>query len=261
MKKRYVVLGALVVIIAGAYYLTPSLSSIVSSLVHKYGSQITGTDVNLNGFKLSLTNGSGSISNLTVGNPKGYSAPNLINLGDVSVKVNLKSLTTNTIIIDEIKVEKPVITYEMMSLTQNNIKQILDNIKKNTASAEKAEKVAESSDTPKAAKSSSTGKKVIIKLVSINSGEVQALSNVGGQKNSVNAKFPPINITGIGEAKNGQSIAASIAQILTKILNTAAQSVVDNQLGNLENVAKENLNNVIGGVKDRVKAKGIFGGL
>lgn len=260
MKKRYMVLGAVAVICAGAYYLTPSLSNIVKSVVHKYGSQITGTDVSLQGFSLSLSNGEGSISGLTVANPQGYKAPNLISLGDVSVKVNLKSLTTNTIIIDEIKVNKPVITYEMLSLTQNNIKQIQSNIAKNTASAEKAEAKDEApkATDSKTAEKSSPAKKVIIKLVSINGGEIQAVANVAGKENSTSVKFPAIEIRGLGEAHNGQSIAASISQILTKILNTAAQSVVDNKLGDLKGIAEENLNNVLGGVKDRVKLKGIF---
>ena len=57
MKKKYIVLGVLVAAIAGAWYFTPSLESIVKTLVHKYGSQVTGTDVNLEGFDLSLKNG------------------------------------------------------------------------------------------------------------------------------------------------------------------------------------------------------------
>ena len=110
MKKKYIFLGALVIIIGAAYYLTPSLESIVKTLVNKYGSEITGTEVKLEGFNLSLTNGEGSISGLTVANPQNYKSPYIISLGGVSVKIDLKSLTTDTIIINEIKVDKPVIT-------------------------------------------------------------------------------------------------------------------------------------------------------
>ncbi|MFR8206198.1 MAG: hypothetical protein ACLU99_07550 [Alphaproteobacteria bacterium] len=51
-------------------------------------------------------------------------------MGGVSVKVDLKSPASDTIVINEIKVDKPVLTYEMLSLTQNNIKQLQDNIAK-----------------------------------------------------------------------------------------------------------------------------------
>ena len=46
---------------------------------------------------------------------------------------------------------------------------------------------------------------------------------------------------------------------MNKILSTASQAVVSNNLSNLEDVAKENLQEVVGNVKDRVKELGIFG--
>lgn len=258
MKKKYIFLGALAVLCVVGYFLTPSLESVVRGVVHKYGSQVTGTDVNLKGFSLSLTNGQGAIKGLTVANPANYKSANLIDLGGVSVKVNLKSLTTDTIIIDEILVDKPVITYEMLSLTQNNIKQLQENIAKNTASAEKAEKkdnaAAKSSATDKSA-----AKKVIIKLVKVNEGELRAITPLQNDKHALDIKLPSITLTDIGADKKGESITASISKILTKILNTASQTVVQNNLGDLKNVAKENLDNVVGDVKDKIKNIGIFG--
>ena len=91
MKKRYIFLSVLVLIVVGVYFFAPSLESIVQKVVHKYGSEITGTDVNLKGFKLSLTNGEGTISEITVANPKNYSSPYIFQLGEISVKVNIKS--------------------------------------------------------------------------------------------------------------------------------------------------------------------------
>ncbi len=256
MKKKYIFLGALVIIIGAAYYLTPSLESIVKTLVNKYGSEITGTEVKLEGFNLSLTNGEGSISGLTVANPKNYKSPYIISLGGVSVKVDLKSLTTDTIIINEIKVDKPVITYEMLSLTQNNIKQLLDNINKNTASAEKSEADAAKAETNDKA----AGKKVVIKLVSINEGELQAVTPLQSEKSSLDVKLPSIQLKDIGaDKKEGESIAGSISKILSKILNTASQTVVKSGLGDLKNVAQESMDSVVGGVKDKVKNLGIFG--
>ena len=256
MKKKYIFLGALVIIIGAAYYLTPSLESIVKTLVNKYGSEITGTEVKLEGFNLSLTNGEGSISGLTVANPQNYKSPYIISLGGVSVKIDLKSLTTDTIIINEIKVDKPVITYEMLSLTQNNIKQLLDNINKNTASAEKSEADAAKAETSDKA----AGKKVIIKLVSINEGELQAVTPLQSEKSSLDVKLPSIQLKDIGaDKKDGESIAGSISKILSKILNTASQTVVKSGLGDLKNVAQESMDSVVGGVKDKVKNLGIFG--
>ena len=37
-----------------AYFMTPSAEDIVKTVVHKYGSQVTGTEVNLGGFRLDI---------------------------------------------------------------------------------------------------------------------------------------------------------------------------------------------------------------
>ncbi len=261
MKKRYVFLGLLILIGAGGYYFVNSIEAIVKNLVYKYGSQITGTEVNLQGFNLSLTSGEGSIRGLTVGNPKNYKSANLIDLGGVTVKVDLKSLATDTIIINEIRVDKPVITYEMLSLTQNNIKQLLDNISQNTASAEKDEvaQAAEAKTANATTEDKAAAKKVIIKLVSINEGALKAITPLQKDEATLDVRLPAITLRDIGESKKGESIASSISKILTKILNTASETVIKNNLGDLKNVAKENLENVVGGVKNKIKDFGIFG--
>lgn len=258
MKKRYIFLGLLVIIVAGIYFFAPSLESIVQKVVHKYGSEITGTDVNLKGFKLSLTNGEGRISNITVANPKNYSSPYIFELGEVYVKVNIKSLTSNTIIIDKIEVNKPIITYEMLSLTQNNIKEIQNNVNKNTAKTVKKETEENNqakAEAPKEEKASA-GKKVVIKSLVINGGELNAIAT---KDNKVSVKLPAITMTNIGGAKNGEPIAATISKVLTQILNTASSTVVNSQVADLKGIAEKNLDNVVGGVKDRVKSIGIFG--
>ena len=252
--KKYI-FGFLVLVIAAAWYFSPSLETIVKKVVNKYGSEITGTEVNLQGFKLSLTKGEGEISEITVANPKNYSAPYIFSLGDIFVKVNLKSLASDTIVIEKIAINKPVITYEMLSLTQNNINQIQKNIAANTAS-----KNAQNTQVKEeASKDEGASKKVIIKELVVANGEIQAIANINGKANDLKVKLPQIVMKNIGDEKKGESIASSITKILNNILKTASKTVVESQIGDLKSVANENLNKVVGGVKDRVKELGIFG--
>ena len=252
MKKRYIFLSILVVIIAGVYFFAPSLESIVQKIVHKYGSEITGTDVNLKGFKLGLANGEGSISEITVGNPKDYSAKNIFELGNIYVKVDIKSLTSDTIIIEDIEVSKPIINYEMLSLTRNNISDIQENIKKNTAKTSTSEKKTEEAKSEDTAAS----KKVVIKKLSIKDGEINAIV---GKEEAVSVKLPTITMTNIGEDKKGESITTTISKILGKILSSASNAVVNSKISDLKGVAEKNLEDITGGVKDRIKSIGIFG--
>lgn len=165
MKKKYIFLLVLVAAFAGFYYLTPSFESIVKQVVHKYGSAVTGTDVNLEGFNLKLADGEGHIGKITVGNPKNYKLKNAMELGGISVKVNIKSLTQDTIVIESVEIDKPVINYEILSLTQNNLSQLLENIKRTRLQPKKPnrKKLKHRKNKPLQLKKTAEGKKSSLK--------------------------------------------------------------------------------------------------
>ena len=71
--------------------------------------------------------------------PKGFTMPNAMTCGTIRVKVNTNSLTSDTIIIDEIYIDAPEISYEKKGAT-DNFKTILANIQKTVASEEKGAK-------------------------------------------------------------------------------------------------------------------------
>jgi hypothetical protein len=65
MKRRLyigggVVLGILILIAIGLYFLLSSLDSIVKAAVEKYGSEMTQATVRLNDVKIELTSGKGA---------------------------------------------------------------------------------------------------------------------------------------------------------------------------------------------------------
>lgn len=255
MKKSSLLIGV-VVVAAGIYYFGPSLlDSAVKKIVNKYGSEVTGTEVNLEGFSLHPTTGEAAIRKITIANPQNYKMPYLFELNNISVKVDIKSLTSDTVIIEDITVDKPAITYEMLSLTQNNIKEIQNNVNSYLNKSSSNDKAETTSETDSA--DQSAGKKVIIRHLAINDA---TLSATAGDKD-VSITLPDITMNNIGDdsKKAGSNIPQVIAKILNKILTTATQNVVSQKLGDLKSVAEENLNSVVGGVKDRVKELGIFG--
>ena len=66
-------------------------------------------------------------------------------------------------------------------------------------------------------------------------------------------------MTNIGEDKKGESITTTISKILGKILSSASNAVVNSKISDLKGVAEKNLEDITGGVKDRIKSIGIFG--
>lgn len=246
---KWLILGilSLIILIAGGiYYLYNCYDwqSVVRDLVHKHGSAVVGTDVNIGSINLSLKNGKGGVSNITVANPKGYSQDYIIKLGDVSVSVDKESVIklaketaqktgpkVKTVVINEIRVSKPEVTYELMNLNRSNSDDIMANIKKNTASTAKQPEKAETK--------SDTEYKVAIKKVVVADGTATVAAKLLGASQSLTLNLPTITINNLGTEKQGITIEDGLARIFQEILKTTTSVV-----------SKADLSGVLGGVKD-----------
>lgn len=233
---KYTLLGlvilVVVAVVAGWLYLEP----LVKGAVHKYGTQIVGTEVNLAGFKFSPFAGKVEIEGLTVANPQGYSAPNLLSFGGVKVKVDTKSLFADTIVVEDITVTNPQITYEMPNFTTSNVMQIQENIAKNTASAEEDVIVVEKEE--KAQEEPATSKNVIIRKVLVEGGVLKAITPLQKDETALTLEMPAVELAGIGEDKKSMNVKESITSIFNKILFNAT-SVVTKALGSATEMAEK----------------------
>ena len=235
-----------VLVVGGVYYAYNhwNWQGKVRELVHQYGSAAVGTDVNIGGIDLSLTNGKGSVKAITVANPKGYNEKYIIDLEGVSVAVDTNSVTklvkelaqgtgskTKTIVINEIRVDKPAVTYEFFNLKRTNSDDILANIKKNTASD------AAKKEEPK--KADAVTYNVAIKKVVVADGKATVAASMLGASQSLSLNLPTITISNLGTEKQGITIEDGLARIFQEILKTTSQVV-----------AKADLSSLLGGITD-----------
>ena len=240
----YGVIALVILIVGGVYYLYNHYDwqSIVRDLVHQQGTAAVGTDVNIGSIKLSLTNGNGNVSNITVANPKGYSQDYIIKLGNVSLSVDKESVIklaketakksgpkVKTVVINEIRVNKPEVTYELMNLNRSNSDDIMANIKKNTASSAKPKQ--------EPAKESDVQYNVAIKKVVIADGTATVAANLLGVSQSLSLNLPTITISNLGTEKQGITIEDGLARIFQEILKTTTSVV-----------SKADLSSILGGV-------------
>ncbi|MBO7556485.1 MAG: AsmA family protein [Alphaproteobacteria bacterium] len=233
MKKViFTILLLLVLAVAGVvYYVVHNMEDMVKTAVNKYGSQVTGTQVRLGGFQMSPFDGLVKLNNLTVANPKGYAKPNIISLGSVEVKLDVKSVLNPMIVIERVVVSQPEVTYEISNASRNNISDLLANINKN-AKATKAEEEA---------KPQEGGKKVVVDLLNVVDGKVNVAASLAGQGAAVGLPLPKIEMKNVGREKNahGQTIAETLTVVLKKILMVSYDTVVKNGLSGLKDVADE----------------------
>ena len=246
MKKILIVLIVLVIIIAGAaYYLLSNLDNIVEAAIEKYGSEVTQTSVEVSSVHIGLTDGLGTITNLVIGNPKGFDSDYLFQMDNIGVQLDLENISKDLIVINQIMLDGPSIIYEL-----NNSKSNVDAVKKNVDAYTGSSSESNESDQ-------SAGPKLIIENFIIKNGDVKTVSNMVTDK-TLSTKLPTIHLRDIGKNTGGAAsneIAKIIIAELTKHIKAAASNIDLRSLMNEEVLKKLGADKIK--PKDVEKLKGL----
>jgi len=133
-KILIIITGVLVVVIASAIILIlTNIDSIIKAAIEQYGAEATKTAVRVSSVKIHLTSGEGAIAGLTVANPHGFSSPYVFRLGKIRARIDTRTITSNPIVIDEIRVAAPQVTYEINAAGASNISLLKQNLQALTA--------------------------------------------------------------------------------------------------------------------------------
>ncbi|MCD6075544.1 MAG: hypothetical protein K0Q70_2427 [Rhodospirillales bacterium] len=264
-----VIAGLIAIFVIGAMIIFASIDSIIKEVVESVGPKMTQTEVKLDKVELSTTSGTGKLSGLMIGNPKGFTAPSAMQLGEVGVTLDIATLAQDTIVIKSILIRAPQITYEY-GPTGGNI----ETIKKNVDSyvGQTSSSAAPASSTPgaksapapeKKAPKEEGGKKLIIEDLRIVDAKVTAAAM--GQQ--MTQGLPAIQLKDIGKSKGGATPAEVVEQILAALQQQVARAAQSMGADKLKDAAKGALENATkGGVPggDTTKGatdtiKGLFG--
>jgi hypothetical protein len=248
-----VVLGILILIGIGLYFLLSSLDSIVKAAVEKSGSEMTQATVKLDEVKIELTSGQGALRGLTVGNPSGFKSDRALSLGELGLQLDTGSVTTDTIVIKEISITAPEANYEF-GLKGSNLDALKQNVDAYGAQGKDKSKPADS------AKPGDEGKKLIIENLYIRKGNVN-VSSTEFQDKTASASLPEIHLTGIGKKTGGATAAEVAEQVLTAITREAARAAATTDIGGLIDKAKGSAAGALGGATKEGASglKGLFG--
>ena len=224
MKKILIIIPVLIIVLILA--LGFSLNSIVKHGVETLGPRALGAEVKLRDVDISLFSGKGQLKGLFIGNPQGFTSERAFMLKEVRVALNVKSVFSEKIIVDEIYIDALDITYEKGGRS-DNIKTILNNIKKFSGVSE-AKAGKETAAEPKGEE-----KKIQINRLTIKNGKVHmSMTALGGE--GLNLDLPDIDMKDIGKDKEGTTLAKAMEQVFGK-LNTNIGSTVS---GSLKDIGK-----------------------
>ncbi len=243
MKRNLLIVGIILLlgIIGGAWWLYSSLDSLVASAIRKYGPGISGVSVKLSSVKIVPTDGTASLRGLVIGNPAGFKTEHAFSLGEISMKLDIGSLTKDVILIKEISIIKPDISYEYASGGSN-----LDLIQHNVDRY-----VSENLGGKSESKDKSPSKKLIIENVYIKDGKADVSAEILKGK-AMSVPLPDIHLTNIGKKSNGATAGEAAKQVLGAMTQSVTKSVSSLNLGG----AIKGITNGAGAASDKIK--GLF---
>jgi len=232
-KKR--MLGALAFLCAAAaLWLYLRRDHYIANAVRSYGSAILGVKVNLESAHLSLADQSVELKGLSIENPPGFKSRYLLQLDTVSVSLDVSTLPREVIVIREISLLKPQITFEKVEgvsnfdVVQRNADSYV-HAAGNKPSAAMAENYAKQSKQPE--------KRWIISSVDMRDGHAAVLSSL-----ELSIALPHVHLRDIGKRTSGATTADATRQVMNaltaSVTNAAASAIAQATQGVVRELGK-----------------------
>ncbi len=215
----FVIIVALIGIALIYFFGSGVLNKGIKLGVEKFGPQMTQTPVQLDAVDVSILSGNGTLTGLYVGNPDGYKSEHIFALGQIDIDLDPKSVFSDRIIINQIYIRKPEISYEK-TLLSSNLKELIENIENYSDSAEQPPKSPVKQDP---AAQDAPSKQVLIEQLIIEEGTIF----VGLMGSGTTVALPRIEMHHIGQDGNRQSMAALLEQVLRKVLQSIGPAIAD----------------------------------
>lgn len=232
-RKLLIAAIAFVIIIAAvAVYFYNNIDSIVKNAIERSGSEITGTKVSVGSVDISLRSGMGTIRDVRVENPDGFADQDAVELGDVTLVLNIGSLKRDPIVIESIHVKGPLVNAEVDEKFATNVGVIRSHVQQYRARA--AQPVTEKQD-------SGYEKHFVIKRFVVEEGLVKGDATRVPRGEKREFVLPPIELSDVGGSRGARPEA------IGKVISAALFAHITDEVGEKMKAA------AIERVKDRVK--------
>lgn len=227
------------VVVGVAIFLYSSLDSLVKAAVEKYGTDIVQAKVTLDQVKIDAASGRGSLHGFSVANPSGFQSPRAVAFDLVSIEVDVGTLTDDVVVIKEIVIAKPELTYEL-GPGGNNI----DVIRKNVDDYVKAH--AGGAGT---AKKEDGGPRLVIENLYVVDGNVSVSANLPVMAGrTMTSPLPEIHLKDIGKEKKGATPGEVAEKVIDALGTRVAASMQEIGVGKTLDSLKASLEGVAKGV-------------
>jgi hypothetical protein len=182
--------------------------------VETYGTASLGTKVSLRGAHLDVARQSLELRGLVVANPPGYHGDDLLRLESVKVALDASTLASDVVVIRELQLLRPEITYEKVEGVAN-----VDVLQRN------ADRYARDfGDAPSPGAKISAPKRWIIEDVEVRGAKALVVGDLVVAR-SLNVPVPNVHLRNIGKRTHGATTADATQQVLEALTASVGNAV------------------------------------
>ena len=180
-------------------------------------SEAAGVGVTIESIETSLSTGEMTIRGLAVRNPEGFRTEHALEAGEVRVAMELATVFKDTVVVREITVEKPLLTYELGPEGSN-----LEAIRQNAESFAGSDSGSGSDGGPRG---DTPAKRLLIENLYVRDGKVAA-SAVFLEGRSWQVPFPDLHLEHISFGEGGGAAAAEgiVDEVISTLVRNARES-------------------------------------
>jgi hypothetical protein len=227
--KRLLLGVALVLLIVGGvavWRLYSSLDSIVKSAIESYGSELTGTPVRVSAVSIAATSGRGTVRGLRVANPPGFSAGEAFGLGEITLQLDIRSLTGGPVVVEELLIDGPYVRYELDERGASNFGVI----------RKRFESSPDSSSEPATEDDGTERTRLVIRKFVFKNGLIEIDPTALGE-DKMTERLPTVRMeniggrTGIRPARLGRTLLIAFGSAVTRtVASKGVESYIDQHL-------------------------------
>ena len=210
-----------VVVVAVLLYVTASLDSLVKQGIETYGSRIVGAPVRVGSVEISLSSGRGTLRELSVSNPEGFSNGDALRLAEITLDIQPSSLTQEPLVIQEITILGPRVNAEVSASGSTNI----DVLRRNVSAYAGTSSDGGSATSPEEADDTPPPLLRINELTFADGVLAADTTAIGGDVRSL--ELAPLRLAELG-GKNGQPVDVIAKSILDAYTHSVASVVAKN---------------------------------
>lgn len=225
MKKILIGLGILIVVVGlVVMLLVGHLDKIVKVAVERVGTTTLGTQVKLAGVDISLKSAAGGLNGLTVANPEGFSEEHAFELAQVSLDLDLSTVTSDEIMIESVVVDGALVVFEEQG-GRINLQELLNNV-----DAAPTEEPAAEEDAP-----AGEGPTLVIKEFRFTNAKARLISENLDQ--NIEVSIPDVILQDIGSKGKGVTAGEAARQLLDPLIRQVLDGAQDQLMEQLKDKA------------------------